>query len=89
MTQELKIHLVHLSSPVKRPSQRTILGGPNLLRSGNKRRWKSYWKPYEDTLVRIVNTVISLFDMMRLVVYPHRFLEAEDTANNFLFNADR
>lgn len=24
-----------------------------------------------------------------LVVYPHRFLEGEDIANNFLFNADR
>jgi len=24
-----------------------------------------------------------------LVVYPTRFLEGEDTANNFLFNADR
>jgi len=25
----------------------------------------------------------------RLVVYPNRFLEGEDMANNFLFNADR
>ncbi|KAF8908954.1 hypothetical protein CPB84DRAFT_1813208 [Gymnopilus junonius] len=25
----------------------------------------------------------------QLVVYPHRFLEGEDIANNFLFNADR
>jgi len=24
-----------------------------------------------------------------LVVYPHRFLEDEDAANNFLFNSDR
>ena len=32
---------------------------------------------------------VSNFDGFVLVLYPTRFLEGEDVANNFLFNADR
>jgi len=43
-----------------------------------------------DTLVRISRGIkIHINVLSTTVVYPNRFLEAEDVANNFLFNTDR
>lgn len=40
-------------------------------------------------LGKLINSYFDIWSDVRLVVYPTRFLEGEDVANNFLFNADR
>lgn len=54
--------------------------------NGRERRWRSYWEKSAVISVRLTSGMPKSTDADQPVLYPTRFLEAEDLANNFLFN---
>ena len=67
------------------------LTGMNPLSSGRETKWKHCFYKSRDIWVHLfVNGfIMTMLIVSNQVVFPTRFLEGEDTANNFLFNADR
>lgn len=77
----------HLNPPPSAGSQRRS-GDPGIGPDGRPRRPTNFDEPLEqwerDEFESLLEGVKG-----HLVVFPIRFLEGEDTANNFLFNSDR
>jgi hypothetical protein len=57
-----------------------IMGSMN----GRSRRWRLYWARLG--VLWVSHFFLSLNKRLQTVMYSTRFLEAEDLANNFLFN---
>ncbi|KAG7443153.1 phospholipase D [Guyanagaster necrorhizus] len=57
---------------------------PTRVRSRSTRSTEPFTKAERDEMEKLLGELCG-----HLVIYPNRFLEGEDVANNFLFNADR